>query len=220
MINKPKIKICCIKDIAEANLAIKYGADAIGLVSEMPSGPGVISESEISKIAEFVPKNIKTFLLTGKQSSSEIIKQLKRCKTNTVQIVDKLLEGTYREIKTALPEIDIVQVIHVLNKNTVCEAISISKDVDGLLLDSGNPNLKTKVLGGTGKTHNWELSKEICTSVDIPVFLAGGLNPNNVSEAIKTVKPSGVDLCGGIRTNGDLDENKLAAFVKNVRSVF
>ncbi len=215
-----KIKICCIKNITEANLAIKYGAYAIGLVSEMPSGPGVISEREISKIAELVPKNIKTFLLTSKQSSHEIISQLKRCKTNTVQIVDKLSEGTYEEIRTALPDIEIIQVIHALNKNTIHEAITISKDVDGLLLDSGNPNLNTKVLGGTGKTHNWELSKEICNSVDIPVFLAGGLNPNNISEAIKAVNPNGVDLCSGVRTNGNLDENKLASFVKNVNSVF
>lgn len=214
-----KIKICCIKNIEEANLAIKYGADAIGLVSEMPSGPGVISESDISKIVEYVPKNIKTFLLTSKQDSSEIIEQLKRCKTNTVQVVDKLTEGTYKEIKNALPNVDIIQVIHVLDKNTIYEAVTISKNVDGLLLDSGNPKLKTKILGGTGKTHNWKLSSEICNNVDIPVFLAGGLNSHNVIDAIKAVSPSGVDLCSGVRSNGSLDENKLAAFIKNVRAI-
>jgi len=214
-----KIKICCIKNIKEAELAIKYGADAIGLVSEMPSGPGVISENEICKIAEFVPENIKTFLLTSKQSSIEIIEQLKRCKTNTVQIVDKLKIGSYFEIKKALPNVDIIQVIHVLDESTIQEAVKISTDVDGLLLDSGNPNLKTKVLGGTGKTHNWELSREICKRVDVPVFLAGGLNPKNVNEAIKVVNPSGVDICSGIRTNGNLDKKKLADYVKNVHSI-
>jgi len=214
-----KVKICCIKNIEEATLAVKYGADAIGLVSQMPSGPGVISESEINKIAEFVPNNIKTFLLTSKQNSKDIIEQLKRCKTNTVQIVDKLTDGTYMDIKNALPNTDIIQVIHVLNENSINEAVKISNFVDGLLLDSGNPNLKTKVLGGTGETHNWKLSMKICEHVDIPVFLAGGLNSQNVVEAIKAVHPSGVDLCSGVRTNGNLDERKLAEFMKNLRTV-
>ena len=216
---KPKIKICCIKNIEEAELAIKYGADAIGLVSEMPSGPGVISENEIKFIASNVPENIKTFLLTSKQSSREIIEQLIRCKTNTVQIVDKLLLGTYSEIKIALPNVDIVQVIHIIDSDSVKEAIEISKNVDGLLLDSGNPNAKTKTLGGTGKTHNWKLSREICQNVKIPVFLAGGLNPDNVADAIKSVQPTGIDLCSGVRTKGNLDETKLMAFFKNANSV-
>lgn len=219
MKHKPKIKICCIKNIEEANLAIKYGADAIGLVSEMPSGPGVISESEIKFIAANVPESIRTFLLTSKQDSQEIILQLKRGKTNTVQIVDKLLSGTYREIKMVLPNVEIVQVIHVLNSDSVKEAIQLSKEVDGLLLDSGNPNAKIKTLGGTGQTHHWELSREICNSVDVPVFLAGGLNADNVIEAINGVRPTGVDLCSGVRTDGNLDEEKLAAFFKNVNSI-
>jgi len=215
--NSTKFKICCIQNIDEANLAIRYGAYAVGLVSEMPGGPGVISEKRINQIAETLPKSVRTFLLTSKQNSSEIVEQLKRCKTNTIQIVDKLVSGSYSEIRDALPEIKIVQVIHVLENNSIDEAISISEEVDALLLDSGNPELNVKELGGTGRTHNWELSRTICESVDVPVYLAGGLNAENVAEAIKAVKPFAVDVCSGVRTNGKLDEEKLAEFAKQIK---
>ena len=214
--NPTKFKICCIQNIDEANLALQYGAYAIGLVSGMPSGPGIISEDKIKQIAEALPKSVKTFLLTSNQESSSIIEQVKRCSTNTVQIVDKLVNGSYNHIRDELPEVKIVQVIHVLDNNSIDEAISVSAEVDALLLDSGNPELNVKELGGTGRTHNWELSRTICESVDVPVYLAGGLNAENVAEAIKSVKPFGVDVCSGVRTNGKLNEEKLAEFVRQV----
>jgi len=215
--NSTKLKICCIQNIDEANLSVQYGAYSVGLVSEMPSGPGIISEKRINQIAETLPKSVRTFLLTSKQNSSEIVEQLKRCKTNTVQIVDKLVSGSYSEIRDELPDIKIVQVIHVLENNSIDEAILISEEVDALLLDSGNPELNVKELGGTGRTHNWELSRTICESVDVPVYLAGGLNAENVAEAIKAVKPFAVDVCSGVRTNGKLDEEKLAEFAKQIK---
>ena len=91
--------------------------------------------------------------------------------------------------------------------------------MDALLLDSGDPNLKIKELGGTGRTHDWAISGELCRQVNIPVFLAGGLTPSNVEEAIKTVQPFGVDVCSGLRTNGSLDEEKLKSFICKVSSV-
>lgn len=217
--NLTKFKICCIQNIDEANLAVRYGAYAIGLVSEMPSGPGVISEEKIKQIAETLPNSVSKFLLTSKQNSSEIVEQLKRCKTNTVQIVDELVSGSYNEIRDALPEIKIVQVIHVSDNRSIDEAISVSEEVDALLLDSGNPELNVKELGGTGRTHNWELSRTICESVDVPVYLAGGLNSHNVADAIKSVRPFAVDVCSGVRTNGKLDEDKLAEFAKQIKQV-
>ena len=109
-----------------------------------------------------------------------------------------------------------MQVVHVINESSIDDAINISNYIDFILLDSGNPNLKTKELGGTGKTHNWALSKKIVEQVDVPVFLAGGLNPDNVAEAVKTVKPFGVDVCSGVRTDGELDKNKVRRFVNLV----
>jgi phosphoribosylanthranilate isomerase len=213
-----RIKICCIATIAEAKLAIKYGASAVGLVSEMPSGPGVIPENTIVKIASIVPPEVSTFLLTSKQSVAEIIKQQQRCKTNTIQICDRIISGTHQELKSALPEIKIVQVVHIKNENSVQEAVEVSKFVDAILLDSGNQNLTIKELGGTGRTHNWSVSKKIVEEVNVPVFLAGGLNSDNVSEAILIVKPYGVDICSGVRTNGKLDENKLKLFVEKIKA--
>lgn len=217
-INKPRIKICCINSMEEAQLAISIGASAIGLVSEMPSGPGVISEDKIIEIAGFVPPPVATFLLTSKTDANEIIAQQKRLGTNTIQIVDKLISGTHKEIKESLPGIRIVQVIHVLNDESIDEAVKVSENVDAILLDSGNPNLEVKELGGTGRRHNWNISRRIREAIKIPVFLAGGLNYSNVREAIDTVSPFALDVCSGVRTNGNLDPGKLKLFFDEVNN--
>lgn len=218
IILKTKVKICCISSLEEANLAIRLGASAIGLVSKMPSGPGVISEEIIAEIVESVPVNINTFLLTSKQDVETIIKQLKKCKTNTVQIVDKLTNGKYSDIRSELPNIKIVQVLHVKNEKSIEEAINVSFQVDVILLDSGNQNLEIKELGGTGRTHNWSISKRIVESINVPVYLAGGLDSQNILEAIKTVNPYGVDLCSGVRSHGHLDSQKLTTFFEVIKS--
>ena len=210
---KPRIKICCIKSIEEAEIAIRNGATAIGLVSEMPSGPGVISEELISEIAFKTPPGIGTFLLTSKQDTASIIEQQRRCQVNTIQLCDNLVEGSYDDFRKALPGIKIVQVIHVSDEKSVQEAISIASHVDGILLDSGNPAATIKKLGGTGNTHNWKLSKKIVDAVNIPVWLAGGLNPENSSSAIEKVSPFGLDVCSSVRTDSLLDEKKLTNFM-------
>lgn len=215
----PRVKICCISSIEEAKLAIKYGASAIGLVSEMPSGPGPIPEELIEKIAETIPPGVSSFLLTSKQDVDSIITQQKKTKVNTIQIVDKLIHGSHLDLKKALPGISIIQVIHVNGEDSFKEAIEISFFVNGILLDSGNQSLKIKELGGTGRVHNWEISKKIVRSVKVPVFLAGGLNAENIIEAVNRVNPFGVDVCSGVRTNGKLDVEKLSQFFYNLRSL-
>jgi phosphoribosylanthranilate isomerase len=211
----PRIKICCISTTDEAKTAIGFGASAIGLVARMPSGPGPIPDELIKQIASTVPPPVATFLLTCETSAKEIIRHHQRTNTNTIQIVDSLLHGTYSQIKDALPFIKIVQVIHVINEKSVDEAIVISGLVDALLLDSGNPGLKIKELGGTGRVHNWKLSRQIRDNCKCPVFLAGGLNPKNVRQAIEEVQPFAIDVCSGVRTNGILDNHKLEKFFLN-----
>jgi len=208
------IKVCCISSIEEAKMAIKAGASAIGLVGHMPSGPGVISDDLIAEIASFTPKHIDTFLLTSETSVDKIIEHHSKVNTTTIQIVDALTQGNHLELKKALPNTKIVQVLHVIDESSIDEAMEVSKYVDTILLDSGNPNLATKELGGTGRVHNWEISKQIVKKVKIPVFLAGGLNPTNAFKAIEEVNPYGLDLCSGVRTNGELDQQKLTAFFK------
>jgi phosphoribosylanthranilate isomerase len=211
----PRIKICCISSVEEARMAIGFGASAIGLVGKMPSGPGPIADELIRSIAATVPPPIATFLLTSEISVDRIIEHHKRTNTNTIQIVDLLSEGTYRQLKSALPSVRIVQVIHVLDEKSVELALSVSEQVDALLLDSGNPNLVIKELGGTGRVHDWKLSRRITENSKCPVFLAGGLKPENVRQANDQVQPFGIDVCSGVRTNGILDRTKLEQFFQN-----
>ena len=211
-IKKPRVKICCISSVEEARLAIGCGASAVGLVSAMPSGPGVIGEDLITEIAAIVPPPIATFLLTSKQDAASIIAQQRRCGVNTIQLCDAVQPGCYQELRDELPGISLVQVIHVTGPESVDEAVAVSGGVDALLLDSGNQKLAVKELGGTGRKHDWRISRAICEAVKIPVFLAGGLNPENVQEAIQEIRPFGLDICSGVRTNGRLDEEKLKKF--------
>ena len=215
-LNRPKIKICCISSLEEAFLAIKHGADALGLVGNMPSGPGVIADELISQITKHIPPPIATFLLTSERKASDIIAHHQKVQTNTIQIVDSLLEMDYAKIREAIPTVKIVQVIHVLNEKQIDEALEIEPWVDAILLDSGNPNLKVKILGGTGNSHDWKLSRKIREAVNKPVFLAGGINAQNVQQAIEEVNPYGIDLCSSVRTNGQLDASKLDIFFKAI----
>ena len=214
----PRIKICCISSVAEARLAVRAGADALGLVSAMPSGPGVIAEELIGEIAVTVPPPIGTFLLTSRQDVDGIVAQQRRCRTNTVQIVDRLTTGSYAALREALPGVAVVQVVHVTGPHSVDEAVAVAPHVHALLLDSGNRSLAVKELGGTGRVHDWTVSRAIRDAVEVPVFLAGGLRADNVGEAIRAVDPFGLDLCSGIRTAGLLDEQKLNAFMVAVRN--
>ena len=215
---RTRIKICCIASIHEAQMAIDHGASAVGLVSEMPSGPGPISEDLIAEIASTIPPSIGSFLLTCKQDVPAIIDQQKRLRVNTLQLCDRIPAGAHKELRAALPGVSLVQVIHVTGPQSVDEAVLIANDVDGILLDSGNQSLPVKELGGTGRTHDWNLSRQIRERIDVPMFLAGGLKPSNVSEAIRSVNPFGVDVCSGLRTNGELDEQKLVQFMSAVNN--
>lgn len=214
-----KIKICCISTDEEARIAIRQGADALGLVGKMPSGPGPISDDLIASIAKIIHPPVASFLLTSEQSAKGIIGHVLRTNTNTVQIVDELTTGSYADIREALPHLKIVQVIHVTGEESISRALDIHEHVDTILLDSGDPKASIKTLGGTGNTHNWNISRELVRQVNVPVFLAGGLHAANIAEAVKTVGPYGVDVCSGVRTNGKLDLQKLHAFITAVRAI-
>jgi phosphoribosylanthranilate isomerase len=214
----PRVKICCIRNVAEAALAIRHGASALGLVSAMPSGPGVIAEETIAEIAATVPPGVATFLLTSRRDADFIITQQRRCRVNTLQLCDSVEPGCHAKLRTNLPGIALVQVIHVNGPESVDEAIAVADKVDALLLDSGNEKLPVKELGGTGRTHDWRISRKIVDSVRAPVFLAGGLTPENVATAIREARPFAVDVCTGLRTDGNLDEAKVRRFFENIAS--
>lgn len=213
----PRVKICSICSLEEAWTAINHGASALGLVSEMPSGPGVIPESLIAEITGRIPPFVSSVLLTSKRTPSEIIEQHRRCGTNAIQICDDLDPEALDEVVMALPGLDIIRVIHVHGEASIEEAETVSPHVDGILLDSGSKEGSVAELGGTGRTHNWDISRRIVEAMEVPVILAGGLNPENVSEAIRLVRPFAVDVCSGVRTDGALDPTKLRSFIFQVR---
>jgi phosphoribosylanthranilate isomerase len=215
---RPRVKICCIASVEEAWLAIEHGASAVGLVSAMPSGPGPIPETLIAEIAATIPPGVSSFLLTCLQDAASIIDQQRRLKVNTIQLCDRLPNGAHKELRDALPGVSLVQVVHVSGPESVDEAIAVAPSVDAVLLDSGNQSLAIKELGGTGRTHDWGLSRKIRESIDVPLFLAGGLKPQNVAAAIQEVQPFGIDVCSGLRTNGALDRHKLVSFFKQIPS--
>ena len=214
----PRVKICCICSLEEAWIAINHGASALGLVSEMPSGPGVIPEALIAKIAQRIPPFVSSVLLTSKKKPSEIVEQHSRCVTNAIQICDDLDPEGLNEVARTLSGVDIIRVIHVHGEESIEEAETVAPFVDGVLLDSGRKEGSVVELGGTGRSHNWDISRRIVEVVEVPVILAGGLNPENVAEAINLVKPFAVDVCSGVRTEGNLNFDKIQSFMSQVIS--
>jgi phosphoribosylanthranilate isomerase len=210
---RPRIKVCCISSAEEAWIAIRAGASALGLVSAMPSGPGVIGDELIAEIAARVPPGVATFLLTSSTDPARIVSQQRGAQVNTLQLVDAVEPDALRELRAELPGVALVQVIHVRGPESVDEARRVAPLVHAILLDSGNPAAAVKELGGTGRVHDWELSRRIREAVDVPVYLAGGLRSENVAEAVGRVGPFGLDVCSGVRTDGRLDADKLARFV-------
>jgi phosphoribosylanthranilate isomerase len=218
MSRRPFLKICCIISAHEARMAWQSGADILGLVSPMPSGPGTISDTAIAQIVPEIPPPIATFLLTPKQRADEIAVQHGLCRTSAVQLVDHVPTEELRLLRQMLPGIALIQVIHVQDESALQEALTAAPWVDAILLDSGNQRLDVKELGGTGRTHDWRISQRIRQALDAlpqpkPMFLAGGLNAGNVRDAIAQVQPHGVDVCSGVRTNGQLDSAKLQALI-------
>lgn len=213
-----RIKICCITSHEEAHLAIGAGADALGFVTAMPSGPGVVDEATIRSIVELLPANVESFLLTSRQDMLGILEQAFRCRPTAIQLCESLTRSTYTELRDALPGNRLVQVVHVMGEESVAEAQDAARVADALLLDTGSKDGPVRELGGTGRVHDWTISARIRESVKVPVYLAGGLHAGNVAEAVRTVRPYGVDLCTGVRTDGRLDADKLRSFIKACRS--
>jgi len=215
---RTRLKVCCIASPDEAAVAVRAGADALGLVARMPSGPGPIPDGLIRDIAASVPPPIATFLLTSRNDPEAVIDHISSTGVNTVQLVDdESREPLWSAIRRRLPAVRIVQVIHVRDESSVDLALGAAAHVDTLLLDSGNPSAAVRELGGTGRVHDWAISRRIVERARVPVFLAGGLNPANVGEAIRAVRPFGIDLCSGVRTNGALDADKLRSLVRAMR---
>ncbi len=212
------VKICCIQDRAELDLAIAGGADIVGLVSRMPSGWGPIPDDDIAGLVRATPPGVTSCLLSSRADADALIEQQRHVRANAIQIVDAFPLDGYERVREACPGVTLLQAVHVGDDSAIAAAERVAPFVDGIILDTGSPHGATKVLGGTGQTHDWSISARIVKAVDTPVFLAGGLKPHNVAEAIRTVRPWGIDLCTGVRSgdNMALDPAKLRAFMQAV----
>lgn len=211
-----RIKVCCIGSVEEAQLAIDRGVHALGLVSEMPTSSGVIPDDLIREIAATVPPPVASFLLTSRTDPSAIIEHQQMTGVSTLQLVDRVSPKAMHRPKKELLGISLVRVVHVTGRDALAETAACSSVADALLLDSGTPDAEARSLGGTGRVHDWELSKRIIAQANCPVFLAGGLSPKNVGEAIRRVNPFGVDVCSSLRPTGRLDISLLDAFISEV----
>lgn len=216
---RTRIKICCIASIDEAQLAIAAGADALGLVAAMPSGPGPIPDARIAQIAAWTPPPVATFLLTSETTAQRIVEHVRATQPSTVQIVGHIDPDEAAQLARLLPHVRRVQVIHVEGPEALALIPAYAPHVHAFLLDSGRPGAAVPELGGTGRTHDWSVSARFVRASPRPVFLAGGLDDTNVADALRQVRPYGIDLCSRVRTDGKLDVMKLALLMGAVRDV-
>ncbi len=214
---RTRIKVCCMASVDEARIAIAAGADALGLVAAMPSGPGPIPDDLIADIIAAVPPPVSTFLLTSELTADAISAHVRATRPATVQIVSPIDPAESAVLARLEPTVRRVQVIHVEGPEAIGLIRVYAPHVHAFLLDSGRPGAVVPELGGTGRAHDWAVSAAFVAASPLPVFLAGGLHAGNVGQAVAQVRPFGVDLCSGVRSDGALDARKLAAFVAAVR---
>ena len=212
-----RIKICCLRDEGELEAAVEAGADAVGVVSAMPSGPGTIPDEEILRLVRAAPASVRTVLLTSRTDPEPVVEQVVWAGTTDVQLVRAVPPETHEALRSRLPGVRVLQVIHVEGPEAVERARAVATRVDAILLDSGSPGAETPELGGTGRVHDWSVSRDLVQAVDVPVWLAGGLNPENVAQAVRQVRPYGVDVCSGLRPDGRLERVLLESFVAAAR---
>jgi phosphoribosylanthranilate isomerase len=213
---RTRVKVCCIASVAEAALAVAHGADALGLVGPMPSGPGPIDAATIAEVAAWAPPGVATFLLTASLGAEAIAAEVRAAGVSTVQVVSHIDRAESAALARLLPAIRRVQVIHVEDRAALGLIGAYAPHVHAFLLDSGRPSLAVPELGGTGRVHDWAVSRAFVAASPRPVFLAGGLNPANAAQAVAEVGPFGLDLCSGLRPQGALDAALLRAFMAAV----
>lgn len=214
---KTRVKVCCIRTVDEAQAAIAAGVDAIGFVAQRPPSPRTIPDGDIAAIIRQIPPSIATFLLTAEQTADAISAHIRGIQPSTIQLLHHLDPQESAKLADIEPAVRRVQVVHVEGCASLDLIPHYAPFVDAFLLDSGRPHASTPSYGGTGQRHDWSISARFVAESPLPVFLAGGLSASNAAEAIETIRPFGLDLCTGVRTDGCLDTGKLAHFMRAVR---
>jgi phosphoribosylanthranilate isomerase len=212
---KVKVKICGITSNEDLVTAVEAGADAVGFVVNVPSSPRNLALGEAERLMKNTPVFVKNVVVTVPKRLSELIETYERLRPDILQIHGHNLSDSV--IREKLANTRLIRAIQVKSDYAVDEAIKATNTFDAILVDSFVPGR----LGGTGKVHNWELSKRVRQKIHPkPLILAGGLNPENVQGAIRVVKPYAVDVSSGIESQpGIKDSKKVFEFIKNAKEV-
>ncbi len=216
--NSVRVKICGNKRVEDALQAIRLGADAIGLlVGQEHASRDFITPALAASIARQLPPFCAIVLATHINSVKEVLQLANFIGVNALQLHGDSTPEDIIQIRKNLPNIKIIKSVHVVDNKSTGAVGKYIGVVDAILLDT--INLKTKQIGGTGKTHDWNISRKIVEEYDIPIVLAGGLSPDNVAEAVKFVKPYGVDVNTGTKgEDGFKDYGKLELFIRRAKS--
>ncbi len=212
-----EVKICANKSIEDAKMCLEAGADIIGiLVGQEHTSNDFVNKDTAKEINNYVNGKCDVSLVTHLTNADEIIELTKYIGNNVIQLHSDIDESEVEKIVKTLPEIKLVRLIHISNDGKICTNYKNMKYANFYLLDSFN--LETNQVGGTGLTLNWNKSRKLIQILDKPTFLAGGLNPNNVEQAIKSAQPYGVDVNSGCKNDkGVKDKEKVKEFVFNAK---
>lgn len=219
VIHPVRVKVACIRDAEEARRAVSFGAAAIGMAAENPAGGPSLTEDQIRAVTESVPDSVGTFLMTTRRSAPDLARLARNTGVNTLQLWDEPEPDAYAHLRSAIPGLSIVQSIAVVGPEAVDRAIEVASLVDALVLDSAHRAAPARWEHQHGRTHDWQLSRRITEEVGIPVILSGGLSHRNVADAIRAVRPYGVEVCTGVRTKGALDTTLLVQFLEGLERI-
>ncbi len=211
------IQMAGIRNKEDALMCVDAGVDIIGLlVGQMHTSDDFLTNEKAKEIKDALPSDIKTTLITHLEDGDKIIEIAKYVGVDYIQLHSHLDESEVEKIHNVLPDKKLLRLVHIDTDGKILNDISNIKYVDFYFTDS--INLKTNQFGGTGLKHNLDTDKKLVETLDKPVFIAGGLTPENVNDAVKYCHPYGVDVNSGCRGKDGLrDKTKTINFVLNAR---
>ncbi len=210
---KTRVKICGIKTLEDALAAAEAGADELGFHVGLTGARAPLEADNVAKIIAELPENVESVMVTSVTEAEQLIQLARKTGAQVIQLYGDATPETIGDVRKALPGIKVWKVLNVSDESSIEKAKEYQDSADAIALDTLNK--ETGVRGGTGKTHDWNISKKIVESISIPVILAGGLNPENVADAVKTVHPYGLDVNSGVSNpDGSKNIEKVKAFVQ------
>ena len=214
MSGEVKVKICGVTNREDAHLVVDSGADMLGMIVDVPvETPRKISIEKAEELAKGIGDAINIVVVLCPRSVEEVETVVRRLEPFGVQMHGFESNAFLRDVREVLPDVKLIKTVHVDEQGTVHGVMPEEDYVDFILLDTFSVQI-----GGTGKTHRWDISRKIVEDSIIPVILSGGLTPENVGDAIKEVNPYGVDVASGVESSGGRkSKEKVLQFMRNAK---